>query len=241
MSFIRAIVTAVRIASVPDWVTIVSEPSLDAGGKVTGTKSRIARGIALSVVVLNVVQIRYWLGLDIVLLGLVGLVAVLCLNDGHAKPFGMKLVPRQGWWYWWRLAFLFGFWIGLALMVYVAVWLLLGKELPVIRTYPSIHAFVGMCVHAPVAEEVIYRVLLIAAVLPTVGKWSSIVLSGTIFAMAHVLGGNASPENQIAGFMLAWAYLESETILVPIAMHSGGNLIALGSQVAGWYWSGESF
>lgn len=206
-----------------------------------GLKSQLGRCIAMTVVVLNIVQIRYRLGLDMALLGLVGLVAVLCLNDGCAKPFGMTLVPRQGWWYWWRLACLFGFWIGLVLVVYAAVWLLLGKELPVIRTYPSMHAFVGMCVHAPVTEEVIYRVLLIAAVLPTVGKWSSIVLSGVIFAMAHVLGGNASPENQIAGFMLAWAYLESETIVVPIAMHSGGNLIALGSQVAGWYWTSESF
>lgn len=192
------------------------------------------------VVVLDVVQIRYPLGLDSAVLGLAGLIAVLCLNEGPAETLGMKLAPVQGWWYWWRLAFLFGFWIGIALVAYAGIWMLLEKESPVIRTYPSLGMLALMCVHAPITEEVIYRVLLIAAVLPTAGQRGSIVVSGVIFAMIHVLRGNASPENQIAGFMLAWAYLKSGTILVPIAMHSGGNLIAFGSQVAGWYWSGDA-
>jgi membrane protease YdiL (CAAX protease family) len=54
-----------------------------------------------------------------------------------------------------------------------------------------------------------------------------------------VLGGIASPENQIAGFLLAWAFLKIGTILVPLAMHSAGNLIALASHVAAWYWFPE--
>ena len=63
----------------------------------------------------------------------------------------------------------------------------------------------------------------------------AILVSGLIFGLIHVLGGNASPENHIAGFMLAWAFLRSGTILVPIATHSAGNLLALSGQVAGWY------
>lgn len=194
-----------------------------------------ARCVALLVVVLDIVQIRYQLGIDSAVLALAGLVAVLCLNNGQRESLGMRLAPTQGWWYWWRLAAIFGLWIGLALVAYVGVWLLLGKELPVIRTYPSVYALTAMCVQAPITEEVVYRVLLLVAVLPTMGQRGSIVASGVIFAFIHVLRGNASPENQIAGFMLAWAYLKSGTILVPIAMHSGGNLIALGSQVLGWY------
>ena len=197
------------------------------------------RCVALLVVILDVVQIRFPLGIESSVLGLSGLVAVLCLNNGQADSLGLRLAPTQGWWYWCRLAAFFGFWIGLALFVYVGVWLSLGKALPVIRTYPSIHALTWMCVQAPVTEEVIYRVLLLVAVLPTLGHRGSIVTSGVIFALIHVLRGNASPENQIAGFMLAWAYLKSGTILVPIAMHSGGNLIALGGQVAGWYFTSD--
>ncbi len=200
----------------------------------------IARCVAMLVVVSDIVQIRYPWGLDSAVLGLVGLIAMLCLNERPAETLGMKLAPVQGWWYWWRLAFLFGFWIGIALVAYAGIWMLLGRELPVVRTYPSVYLFLLMCVHSPVAEEVIYRVLLIVAVLPTAGQRGSIVASGVIFALIHVLRGNASPENQIAGFMLAWAYLKSGTILVPIAMHSGGNLIGFGSQVAGWYWSGDA-
>lgn len=33
-----------------------------------------------------------------------------------------------------------------------------------------------------------------------------------------------------------WAFLRSGTILVPLAMHSAGNLMALLAQVANWYW-----
>ena len=204
------------------------------------SRSLTGRSVAMFVVVLHVVQIRYPMGLDIAVLGLTGLVAVMCLNNGEVDSLRMRLAPIQGWWYWWRLAFLFGFWIGIALVAYAGIWMLLGKELPVVRTAPGVEEFLWMCVHAPVTEEVIYRVLLIAAVLPTVGERGSIVVSGVLFALIHILSGRASPENQLAGFMLAWAYLKSGTILVPIAMHSGGNLIALGSQVAGWYWSGDA-
>jgi len=68
------------------------------------------------------------------------------------------------------------------------------------------------------------------------GERGTILASGLVFALIHILRGNASPENQIAGFLLEWAFLRSGTILVPIAMHSAGNLIALGFQVGGWYW-----
>ena len=212
----------------------------ESGTTISDSRSVTTRSVALLVVVFDIVQIRYPLGLDSSLLGLVGLVTILCFSDGQAGSLGLKLTPIQGWWYWWRLAFTFGFWIGLALVAYISVWLVLGKELPVIRTCPSIYALTLMCVHAPITEEIIYRVLLIVAVLPTIGRRGSVIASGVIFALIHILRGNASPENQIAGFMLAWAYLKSGTILVPIAMHSGGNLIALGSQVAGWYLTADA-
>ena len=72
------------------------------------------------------------------------------------------------------------------------------------------------------------------AIYPKLGDWGSIAVSGAVFALAHVYTGMATPENQFAGFFLAWAYLKSKSILVPIAMHSGGNLIAMVVQISCW-------
>jgi len=195
-------------------------------------QSIATRSIALAVVVLDV---SYHSG---PILPLVGVVAILCLNDGAPTALGMKWLPIQGWRYWSRLAAWFGIAIGVVVLVFGGICLLIGKEMPPYRTGPHDlpSQLFFMCVYAPVAEEVVYRSLLATAVFPTVGHTGTIVVSGLVFALIHVLGGNASPENQVAGFLLAWAFLHSGTILVPIAMHSAGNLIALASHVAAWYW-----
>jgi membrane protease YdiL (CAAX protease family) len=85
-------------------------------------------------------------------------------------------------------------------------------------------------------EEVVYRALLTAAVFPLAGQRGTIVVSGIVFASIHLIGGNPGPDNQIAGFLLEWAFLRSGTILVPVALHAAGNLIALGLHVAAWRW-----
>jgi membrane protease YdiL (CAAX protease family) len=193
------------------------------------------RSIALAVVVGDVL---YHLG---PILPLAGLVAILCLNDGAPPSLGMQGAPLQGWRYWYRLALWFGAAIGTLVLIYGGACLLMKKEIPVYRTDPrdlSSQLFL-MCVYAPVAEEVVYRSLLVTAVFPVAGHYGTILISGLVFALIHVLGGIASPENQIAGFLLAWAFLKSGTILVPLAMHSAGNLIALASHVAAWYWFPE--
>ena len=172
------------------------------------------------------------------ILPLAGLVAILCLNDGAPPSLGMKWQPMQGWRHWCRLALWFGAAVGILVLIYGVVCLLMKKEIPIYRTDPrelSSQLFF-MCVYAPIAEEVVYRSLLATAILPTAGYYGTILISGLVFALIHVLGGNASPENQVGGFLLAWAFLKSGTILVPIAMHSAGNLIALASHVAAWYW-----
>jgi len=42
-----------------------------------------------------------------------------------------------------------------------------------------------------------------------------------------MISGVAAPDNQLGGFVLAWVFVKSETILLPIALHSIGNLLAL--------------
>lgn len=90
------------------------------------------------------------------------------------------------------------------------------------------------CVKTPLLEELLYRVILcapIAAVSPA----SAIAASGVIFASLHFVYGNPGPDNFAAGYLLAWCYLKSGTIFIPILLHAGGNAIILGIQVAAWY------
>lgn len=206
-----------------------------AGFERSDCRASLIRMVALTVVVLDVVESRYRLGIGPTLLALTGLVAVLCLSNGNVTELGLRLAPIQGWRYWCRLAFWFGLSIAVVLAIFAVVWHACGWTIPIYRTQPSLQALVFMCLMAPVSEEILFRGLLTLAVLPTCGRRGTIALSGIVFAAIHVLASRASPENLIAGFLLAWAFLKSGTILVPIAMHSGGNFLALAAQVAAWY------
>jgi membrane protease YdiL (CAAX protease family) len=168
----------------------------------------------------------------------VSLAALLLLTDGDLAAVGLNLTPSQGWRWWVKVAI----WLGLAVAACVAgglgLWLLAGQTLPIYATSPSNigSALLRMCVFAPVLEEVLYRLGLCVPLAARFGPWRAIVVSGLAFAGLHVAGGNPSPENLVGGLFLGWAYLKSESIAVPVVLHSIGNLFALGCQVGAWYW-----
>jgi membrane protease YdiL (CAAX protease family) len=86
----------------------------------------------------------------------------------------------------------------------------------------------------PVFEEVLFRFVLCGALLGRLSSGLNVTVSGVSFALMHVLFGVASLDNAVAGFILAWAFLRSGSIAVPIALHSLGNatlLLVLGSNV----------
>jgi membrane protease YdiL (CAAX protease family) len=89
---------------------------------------------------------------------------------------------------------------------------------------------------APIFEEVIYRLILCAPLAAWRRPWWGVVLSGLTFAALHMLYGNPSPENLFGGLFLAWAFLQSGSLLVPVLLHSLGNLCVLAGQIAAWYW-----
>ncbi|HUG92482.1 MAG TPA: CPBP family intramembrane glutamic endopeptidase [Planctomycetaceae bacterium] len=169
---------------------------------------------------------------------LVALVAQVRLAGGDLPSLGLVLQPAQGWWYWARMTL----WIGLAVAVIIVVglgaWVLAGGELPVYTTPPERigTSFLLMCVYAPLQEETLYRLVLCVPLAVALGPWGAIVASGMAFAVPHVLSGIASPENLFGGLFLAWAYLKSGSISIPLLLHSLGNLLVLAAQVAGWYW-----
>jgi membrane protease YdiL (CAAX protease family) len=162
------------------------------------------------------------------------------LADGDARSLGLRLSPIQGWWYWVRAGLAIGFVIGLLVIIGWGAWRLSGRELPAYASHVDppdrlVNRFLFMCVFTPVLEEAIYRFALCVPMAPF-GPWKAILLSGFLFGLLHVVYGNPSPENLFGGFFIAWAFLKSESMLLPVLLHSLGNVVALGSQVATWYW-----
>jgi membrane protease YdiL (CAAX protease family) len=176
------------------------------------------------------------------LLAFVPLAAYLWLARGDRRSLGLNLAPLHGWGYWCRITLVLGLFTGVLVggLVVIAwvVYRLLGANMPVYATPPHrvADAFVRMCVTAPLLEESIYRVAICVPAAVLLRPAGAIAVSGLLFGLLHVCAGNPGPDNLIAGFFLAWAFLKSGSITVPLAWHSLGNLCALAMQVGTWYW-----
>jgi len=102
--------------------------------------------------------------------------------------------------------------------------------------------FAAVAVVAPLIEEIIFRGMLLAALARRLSKWSSILLSAAIFASVHLLDPNAIavvPGLFLIGVALAWAAMRTGNLSLPIALHSGINLLAAisilyGSELLDW-------
>ncbi|GMQ97646.1 MAG: CPBP family intramembrane metalloprotease [Acidimicrobiia bacterium] len=102
--------------------------------------------------------------------------------------------------------------------------------------------FAAVAVGAPLIEEIIFRGMLLAALARRLSRWPSILLSAVIFAGVHLLDPNAIaviPGLFLLGVALAWAAMRTGNLSLPIALHSGINLLAAisilyGSQLRDW-------
>jgi uncharacterized protein len=170
-------------------------------------------------------------------LPLIAIAAYLVLTRGDPGAVGLCLRPVQGGRYWLRATFLIGAAVGSVTLATLAGFRLCGHPLPDLATSPTRFGpeFVRMCLLAPAVEEGVYRVGLCCGVAALFGPSAAIVASGLLFGALHVLYGNPGPDNLVAGFFFAWAFLRSGSILVPIALHSLGNLCVLAAWVALWY------
>lgn len=215
---------------------------------IPSTRMAAARLIALVAVVFSTTAPSLWravpgLGADLDLryadavVSMTALVAVLCLCDGAHRHLGLRLASPQGTVYWLRIAALFAGIIVAVAAVAATVFYFAGWKIPIPRVdpqYARTRVF-DMCVAAPVVEETVFRALLTLALLPTLGERWTIVVSGLVFGLAHILRGIPGADNLIAGFLLQWAFLRSGTIVVPIVFHAGGNLFVLMGHIASWY------
>ena len=169
---------------------------------------------------------------------LLALAAFVALSDGDLSSLGLRARPIQGWIPWIRTSAMIGCIVGVFVFAGLGIWHLSGHEIKIYSIDPAqgLSYFLYMCFTIPILEEAIYRLLLCGSLATVVGNWTTIAISGILFGGLHVGYGNPSPENLVGGFFLAWVYLKSETILLPLLLHSLGNSIAFTGQILGWYY-----
>ena len=170
------------------------------------------------------------------------LIWLLAFSDWRPRELGLSLVPRPSWRYWAAAALA----IGAFILVVAAGFLALRPEaisevawMGEVRTPVRGKLLWFSCVEAPLVEEGIYRLVFCCAALPLIGPRATIVVGGLLFAALHVHYGKPGPDNVLAGFFFTWAFLKSETIVIPIVLHSLGNFSTglIQIAVASYYFS----
>ena len=217
-------------------------PSPVGRGLVSGPRARLATA-AIAVAVLTMDLSRHDAAYGTRLpLPLAGLGLLWLLARDPAMTLGARGRPLPSW-RWWTFATRLV--AGLHTVVHAAFWAWMaasGPRLDIslqvgrIEDLPA--AAWRVCVLAPIVEELVYRAVLVPALLPALGPWGAIAASGVAFATLHHVYGNPGPDNQVAGFVLAWAYLRSGAVWVPVALHALGNACVLISHVGlaeGWW------
>lgn len=169
-------------------------------------------------------------------LGATVFILYLSITARNRGSLGIRIRPIQPVTYWIRATLIIAALLLIPILAFLLVATLMNWEFTIPQIPPDQAAFVflQMCVIAPIVEELIYRLALCFPVAGTFGPTAAILLSGATFAGLHFVYGNPSPDNFLAGYVLAWAYLKSGSIVVPIVLHSLGNSIAFAAQLGIW-------
>jgi len=175
-------------------------------------------------------------------LAILAMALLVGLTDGDRISLGLSLTPRQGWSPWIRTSAVLSVAVAMCMVIGIGALHLAGRQVPLYTTAPDrfLERLLDMCFVYPVLEETIYRAVVCVPLVPVIGCWRTIIFCGILFGALHVAYGNPGPENLVGGFFLAWAYVKSDTILIPILLHAGGNLVVLLLQIAGWYLLGSA-
>ncbi|MBE0475667.1 MAG: CPBP family intramembrane metalloprotease [Coriobacteriia bacterium] len=124
----------------------------------------------------------------------------------------------------------------LAIIAWVVLLGALGIELPgegvdITRLLPFTPAGVAVTVAlaavvAPVAEEIVFRGVLVTALARKRSEATAFVVSAALFAALHFNAFTLVPIFML-GVALAWLFLRTRTLWIPIAAHSVFNLVAV--------------
>jgi membrane protease YdiL (CAAX protease family) len=96
------------------------------------------------------------------------------------------------------------------------------QMLPVTNEERSLWAVAALS--AGICEEILYRGFLLfflVAIFPQTNIWGAVVLSSLFFGVAHFYQGmRGIVATGIIGFLLAWLYIASGSLLAPIILHA---------------------
>lgn len=93
------------------------------------------------------------------------------------------------------------------------------------HTIDIVFYFIAGGIAAPLAEEVYFRGVFYSFLRPQ-GFYYALAVSTVFFAVAHMIfSGTGFPVTQIAGgIIFGWAFEKEKNLLVPIVIHSTGNV-----------------
>ena len=102
---------------------------------------------------------------------------------------------------------------------------------------PATSLAILVCVIAPIAEELLFRGFMFAALLRWGGPWVASLIVGLLFGIVHVFGTPAILLVQLAalGFIFCIVRWRTGSILPTIALHAINNALAFAS-LEGWTW-----
>ena len=156
-------------------------------------------------------------------LGAIALYAVLL--DGDRAALGWTVAPRPSLRYWITATLVIAALVAILVGIGVLYVLATGQGIQMRDTHlPWWFRIRYFVIEGPALEEIIYRAAIVTGLCAALRPWGAIVVSTVAFGYLHVLYGNPAPNNLLGGLFFAWAYLRSGTLLVPLALHSLGNL-----------------
>ena len=81
---------------------------------------------------------------------------------------------------------------------------------------------------APIAEEIFFRGFFFGGLRSRMGFVPAAAISGAFFGAVHLSAGNLAVAGQLAGlgFLLAWLYEETDSLVPPICVHLVNNALA---------------
>lgn len=192
----------------------------------------LARPVAITMCIAGLVVVAhdlqllgdfsYWGGRrDVPPAAALALFVYLARNDLGAIGVRGRPLPSPRYWLWATI----GLAAIMALLVAGTIVVFLAAGWPMQALPPSRFDIFSAVVEAPVVEESIYRWLFVTGLVAAVprGRWVAVVLCGAVFAYLHFVYGNPGPDNFIGGYLFAWMYLRSGSILVPMAFHAAAN------------------
>lgn len=87
--------------------------------------------------------------------------------------------------------------------------------------------FVGAGILVPISEELYFRGLLHPWFRERLSLWPAALLSGALFGLAHFDSAGVAASSFVMGVVCAFAYEQTRSILVPIAIHAVTNSTAV--------------